>query len=69
MRAIIEKTDSFGNTSRFIINGYDKRSCWDQMDMLQEMSVECGYKSYFDIIAWEENGVFRSVYDKSIVII
>lgn len=67
MMAIVEKVDDFGMKSRFWIVGKDKQSCWRQLDDLQSYEINNRTGTYYDIIAWEENGITRMAIDGTIV--
>lgn len=67
MRALVERTDSFGDKSRFWIAGIDHKACWKQIDILQECSNECCEGNYYNILVWEEFGIYRSAFTGQIL--
>lgn len=67
MRALIERTDSFGEKSSFWVVGFNKQSLWRQLDDLQDCASSCKTGNFYNIIVWEEDGVCINAYSGEII--
>lgn len=63
MKALVKRTDSFGEVIYFPVIDPIEESCFDQVDELNSHAYECETGNSFMLIAFNNNGKWISIFD------
>ena len=67
MIGVVEKTDSFGERTKFDIIGRDIDDIWLQFRELEQYAYACDWGARYDLIEYIEHGIRRCAYSGTIL--